>query len=158
MASGRLNLPNGFELASIGRRALAALIDAVVGAGIWYPFFHFWGKYNEQTSQYEVTGLPALGLFAATAAYWILAEWLLGGTFGKLLLSLRVVSLDGRECSLVQSVKRNLLRIIDFIVFYLIAFITARLSPLRQRLGDQWAGTIVVLHGREVSSSSALSQ
>lgn len=154
MVSDRIQLPSGLELASIGQRAIAALIDAVVAAGIWYPFFHFWGKYNEQTSQYEVTGFPALSLFAATAAYWIFTEWLFGGTIGKLLLGLRVVSVDGRKCSFTQSLKRNLLRIIDFIVFYLIAFITAKLTPLRQRLGDQWARTIVVQQKRELLSTS----
>ena len=35
-----ITLPDGWTLASIGRRALAAIIDlVVVGVGIWLPFF-----------------------------------------------------------------------------------------------------------------------
>ncbi|HVS74302.1 MAG TPA: RDD family protein [Candidatus Acidoferrales bacterium] len=132
-------------MASIGRRALAALVDAVFATGIWFSVFHYWSRYNPDTGQYVVSGLPAIGLFAVTAGYWILTEWLLGGTLGKLVFDLRVVSLKGKRCTLGQSVKRNVLRIVDFIFFYLVGYIVAKLNPLRQRLGDQWAGTIVIL-------------
>ena len=141
-----LSLPGNLELASLGRRALAALVDAVVGAGIWYPFFHTWGRYNSETGGYEVTGAPALALFALTAAYWILTEWIFSGTVGKLACGIRVVSIDGRKCSLSQSLKRNLLRLVDFFPFYLVGFLVAHFSPLSQRLGDQWAETGVILH------------
>lgn len=142
--SKTLDLPDGLQLGSIGYRVIAALFDAVVGAAIWYPFFHFWGHYNETENQYQVTGLPAVVMFLATAAYWILTEWVLGATVGKLICDLRVVSITGRRCSFRQSVKRNLLRTVDFFPLYLTGFVAAKLSPLRQRLGDQWAKTIVV--------------
>ena len=53
--SKTLDLPDGLQLGSIGYRVIAALFDAVVGAAIWYPFFHFWGHYNETENQYQVT-------------------------------------------------------------------------------------------------------
>jgi uncharacterized RDD family membrane protein YckC len=144
------NVPDGFELGSLRLRVIAALFDAFVGALIWYPFFYFWGHYNQTESQYQVAGLPALAMVLATAAYWILTEWFFGATIGKLICDLRVVSLTGKKCSLGQSVKRNLLRVVDFFPFYIIGFLAAKLSPLRQRLGDQWANTIVVRKGRKL--------
>ena len=143
-----LNVPNGLQLGPLGYRVVAALFDAVIGAVIWYPFFHFWGYYYEAEKQYQVKGLPALAMFFAIAAYWILSEWIFGATIGKLICDLRVVSVTGKRCSFGQSVKRNLLRIVDFFPFYLTGFIAAKLSPLRQRLGDQWAKTIVVKKDR----------
>ena len=137
-------MPEGFELGSLGLRVIAALFDAFVGILIWYPFFHFWGTYDANEHQYKVTGLPALAMLSATAAYWILTEWVLGATVGKLICDLRVVSVTGKKCSYEQAVKRNLLRILDFFPFYLTGFLAAKFSPLRQRLGDQWANTIVV--------------
>lgn len=97
-----------------------------------------------------LTGLPALVLFLATAAYWMIPEGFASATLGKLVCGLRVVGLDGQKITFLQSVQRNLLRIKDSFPFYLTGFIAARLSPLRQRLGDLWAKTIVV------SASSAV--
>ena len=137
-------VPSGFELGSFRLRVIAALFDAFVGALIWYPFFHFWGSYNKSKNQYNVTGLPALAMLFATAAYWILTELILGATVGKLICDLRVVSIKGKKCLFWQAVKRNLLRVVDFFPFYIPGFLAAKFSPLRQRLGDQWAKTIVV--------------
>jgi uncharacterized RDD family membrane protein YckC len=144
LAAQASTLPKGLELGPLGLRVMAALFDAFVGILIWYPFFHFWGYYNEAEHQYQVSGLPALAMFFATAAYWILTEWIFGATIGKLICDLRVVSLTGAKCSFGQSVKRNLVRTIDFFPFYLTGFLAAKFSPIRQRLGDQWAKTIVV--------------
>ena len=142
-------LPCGLQLGSMGYRVVAALFDLVVAGGICYPFFHLWGHYIEGENSYQVTGLPALGLMFSVWAYWVLTEWLFGATVGKLICDLRVVSLSGSKCSLGQSVKRNLLRAVDFFPFYLTGFVAAKLSPLNQRLGDQWAKTIVIRKDRK---------
>jgi uncharacterized RDD family membrane protein YckC len=152
MQTENIFLPEGEQIAPIGRRALAAVTDAVFCFGIWFLFIRFFGHYNDATGQYEVVGLPALCLFSATAAYWILQEWLWGRTLGKAMLDLRVVSLRGRPCSFSQSLKRNVLRILDFFGFYLVAYIAAKLNPWHQRLGDQWARTLVVWEKREVAA------
>jgi len=59
VAAPASSLPNGIELGSRGLRVIAALFDAFVGALMWYPFFHFWGHYNEAENQYQVTGSKA---------------------------------------------------------------------------------------------------
>jgi len=133
----------------MGYRVVAALFDLVVAGTICYPFFHFWGRYNETDNNYQVTGLPALALMFSTWAYWVLTEWLFGASVGKLICDLRVVSLAGQKCSLGQSIKRNVLRAVDFFPFYLTGFIAAKSNPLHQRLGDQWAKTLVVKKDRK---------
>jgi uncharacterized RDD family membrane protein YckC len=141
-----ITLPDGWTLASIGRRALAAIIDlVVVGVGIWLPFFVKWGHVDSWDHQYKVTGQPAFVLFFLAASYWIFTEWPFGATFGKLMCDLRVVSIKGTKCKFTQSLQRNLARALDVVGFYLVGYMAAKFSPLRQRLGDQWARTIVIV-------------
>ena len=98
---------------------------------------------NDGTDKVLV-GTPALLLLAATAAFWIVPEWLAGATLGKWLFRIRVTSLEGQDITLTQSLKRNLLRLVDFFPFYLTGFLLVALTPSHQRLGDLWAKTIVV--------------
>jgi uncharacterized RDD family membrane protein YckC len=67
-----------------------------------------------------------------------------GATLGKMLLRLRVVKTDGTPISRSESIIRNLLRIIDGLFYYLVGAILIWNSPLRQRLGDRAAKTVVV--------------
>ena len=151
--TSRAYLPSGLELATIGRRTFAAIIDAaIIGTGLWFPVFRLWGEYDEAAGKYEVKGIPAIALFGLSVAYFLLLEWLWAGTLGKRLLDMQVVSLKGIRCSFTQSLKCNMLRPLDFIFFYLVGFIAAKLSPLGQRLGDQWAGTVVVLRKQDAFS------
>jgi len=140
------NLPDGLQLGSKGYRIIAALFDLFVVGVICYPFFHFWGQYREVGTGYQVnvSGLPALATMFSVWIYWVLTEWLFGASVGKLICDLRVVTLRGEKCSLEQSARRNLLRAVDFFPFFLIVFIAAKVRPLRQRVGDEWAKTIVV--------------
>ncbi len=97
-----------------------------------------------------------LSFFALSYLYFLAFEWLnRGRTPGKMLLGLRVVSLDGTALDRFQVALRNLLRIADMFPFqsilftqlpsYLVggvcAFATGRSF---QRLGDLAAGTIVI--------------
>jgi hypothetical protein len=47
--------------------------------------------------------------------------------------------------SLYQSIVRNLMRVVDFLpLFYGVAAVASLMSPLRKRLGDVVAGTVVI--------------
>lgn len=133
-------------------RVLAAIIDSLLVFLLWYYFIEIWGHAETAGSLTSATvggnkvvsGAPAAMLFLLTALYWMIPEWILGGTLGKLALGLRVKTLEGRSISFGQSFKRNLLRLLDFFPFYLTGFLVAKLTPNHQRLGDLWAQTIVV--------------
>ena len=59
-------------------------------------------------------------------------------------MKLQVVKLNGTAYSLLDSIKRRICDCIDFALLGLPAFIIANNTSLRQRLGDLWAGTVVV--------------
>lgn len=125
------------------RRGLAANFDAViVFCGLLYAAGRWGVELPNGTRGWH--GLGATAVMCLVAAYWILPEWWFGATLGKLIFGIRVVSASAGGIALLQSLKRNVLRPIDFTFFYLTGFIVAMLNPRRQRLGDHWARTIVV--------------
>jgi uncharacterized RDD family membrane protein YckC len=124
-------------------RSLAAILDISIVSILCDFVIQTWGTPTSEGLK-TLTGLPALLLMAAAAAYWILPEWLAGATFGKWACDLRVVSMNGNKISFSQSLKRNVLRLVDFIGGYLVGFIAAKLTPNHQRLGDLWARTVVM--------------
>jgi uncharacterized RDD family membrane protein YckC len=68
-----------------------------------------------------------------------------GQTLGKKLFGIKVVKDNGEECTIVASVVRNLLRIIDYLPFYyVLGFIVMAATDKRQRLGDLASSTVVV--------------
>ena len=91
-----------------------------------------------------------ISLFLIFAGYFILFEWLWNGqTPGKRWLKLRVIRDDGRPLTLWEAIARNLLRIADaapgFVLpVYSVGLIVIFLSGRDQRLGDMFAGTVVV--------------
>jgi len=127
------------QYVGVGPRFLAILIDSiiigVVGAILGVIF------QNSPGLSGGVTGLLAL-------AYFIVLEATQGATLGKMALGLRVTRTDGAPISWTESIIRNLLRIIDGLFVYLIGAILIWTSPLKQRLGDRVAKTVVVRRPR----------
>ena len=127
------------QYVGVGPRFLALLIDAiiigVVGVILGVIFR------NSPGLSGGVTGLLAL-------AYFIVLEATQGATLGKMALGLRVTRTDGAPISWTESIIRNLLRIIDGLFVYLVGAILIWTSPLKQRLGDRVAKTVVVRRPR----------
>jgi len=68
-----------------------------------------------------------------------------GQTPGKRALSLRVVDARGLPLSVHQALVRNIVRVVDFApMFYGVGAAASMLDPLRRRLGDIVAGTLVI--------------
>lgn len=134
------------QIAPLGIRAVAAIIDLLVLAVLWTVFGIFAGNPPASGYGFNIEGLPALAGFAATFAYYAVTDVLWGGTPGKMLTALRVVDADtGERIDWSKSIIRNLLRIVDAIpTLYLVGFLFALSSPKSQRLGDRVARTVVV--------------
>jgi uncharacterized RDD family membrane protein YckC len=79
-------------------------------------------------------------------AYTALAEALFARTLGKAIFGLRVANLDGTRVTARAAVVRNVLRIVD-LTLALFPLVMVFFLPLRQRLGDVAAGTLVVRSG-----------
>lgn len=155
-------VPLAFALASIGNRFLAVAIDHFIQyltilITIWI-FFSISGIGDAVRSPDTllsdapkwVIALLIIVLFLLFTGYFIFFEWLWNGqTPGKRLMKLRVIREDGRPLTLWEAVARNLLRLFDtfpgFILpVYSIGLITIFMSRRDQRLGDLFAGTVVV--------------
>lgn len=154
-------VPLAFALASIGNRFLAVAIDHVIQYLL--IFIAAWIFVTITNVGSDISALDRLGempkwtiaimiivMFLIFASYFVLFEWLWNGqTPGKRLLKLRVIREDGRPITLWESIARNLLRIFDavpgFVVpVYSIGLITIFLSSRDQRVGDLFAGTVVI--------------
>jgi uncharacterized membrane protein SpoIIM required for sporulation/uncharacterized RDD family membrane protein YckC len=135
------------EIAGVGSRALAALIDMLVLVGSALGVFIVLAI----VAGFGVTigsiggALLMLGGFAVWTGYFILFEGLRQGqTPGKRMVGIRVVSDTGNAVSLSAAAARNLLRIADFLPPpYLIGTLLVALHPRGKRLGDMVAGTVV---------------
>lgn len=113
------------KLANLGIRTVAAILDSAVMFVAWYAAIKMWGEVEPHSrgvlslsfGDTTLTGTPAFLLVLATAAFWILPEWLLGATLGKLACGLRATTLTGGAISFGQALKRNVLRIFDCLPF-----------------------------------------
>ena len=76
-----------------------------------------------------------------------LLEWVGGTSVGKFLFKVQVVSMDGGPLTPKQALVRNLARFVDNLILFPAGVLALLDSPLRQRLGDKWAKTIVVKAG-----------
>jgi uncharacterized RDD family membrane protein YckC len=87
----------------------------------------------------QLWSLVSIGVYLC---YTTGAELLFARSLGKLLFGLRVADLDGNRPRPEAVVARNLLRVIDVTLLFPLAMVI--FSPLRQRVGDLAAGTIVI--------------
>jgi len=77
--------------------------------------------------------------------YLIVAEAAWGQTLGKKLFGIKVMMQDGRKCTVLGAILRNVFRIVDMIFGgYLLAIIMMTITPKRQRIGDLIAKTVVI--------------
>lgn len=153
-----------FALASIGNRFLAVAVDhfiqyllIFIAALAFYNLSAFGESVKEFGAGAILEEMPKwtiailiIVIFLIFAGYFILFEWLWNGqTPGKRLLKLRVIRIDGRPITLWEAMARNLLRIFDavpgFVLpVYSIGLIAIFVSCRDQRIGDVFAGTVVV--------------
>jgi uncharacterized RDD family membrane protein YckC len=127
----------------VGRRFVAIFIDGLIALVWTYPFLDI--QRSPGYFRAELNGFPFLAVFVIWLAYFTVMEGLFGATVGKFATGIRVRRPDGRPIDFGASLKRNLARIIDSLPFlYLVGAILVWTSPMRQRLGDRWASTVVV--------------
>ncbi len=129
-------------LVGVGWRFAATLVDGIIFVILGYILALFSG--GTTADGFALTGAPALLWLLIGLAYYVVMEAMSGATVGKLACGLRVLKTDGSPCDWQASLVRNLLRIVDALVFYLVAAILVWTSPQRQRLGDRVGETVVV--------------
>jgi len=150
-----VTVPAATRYPGVGPRAVATIVDGVVGLFvIGIPVALVFGKHttvrsgHNVSASYSVTSTTGLALWILLViAYYAIFEWWIGATPGKLLLGLRVRSLDGTRPTLRAATIRNAMRVVDafpYFIPYLVAAITVWSDETdRQRLGDRAAKTVV---------------
>jgi uncharacterized RDD family membrane protein YckC len=131
-----------------GRRILATIVDGLVFGLLYAVMALLFGTVTSVGAANwsgSLPALPSLLYVVIIALYYILLEGYLGQTVGKMVLGIKVVREDNGELpGLGGAAIRTLLRIVDGLFSYLVAFITVLISGKNQRLGDMAAHTLVV--------------
>ena len=137
-----------FEIAGIGSRALAALIDMAILLGVLIAgalLLALLARIGVRLGPWAAAVLLIAG-FTLWYGYFTFFEGLRAGqTPGKRATGIRVVRDTGHPVTLAAAATRNLVRIADFLPPpYLLGTLLVALHPRAKRLGDMVAGTVVV--------------
>lgn len=138
------NVQFHYSLAGLGSRGAAAGIDFMVLVVVATVLAMIGGTLSVVSGAAGTAAsilLPAMFWFG----YGPIAEWRGGQTLGKRLLGLRVVAESGQALTLSQALVRNLLWPVDILPgLGLVAAISAMVGARPRRIGDWFAGTMVV--------------
>ena len=142
------------ELANVGSRTLAILIDVGLGFLVLFIVYALTLLFARNIADDWLTRLSAnalkivffLLIFGFQWCYFNLFEWLWNGqTPGKRLLHLRVIKVDGSPVSWIDVLLRNLSRPVDTLgPMGLIGLLMIFVSRKAQRLGDLMGRTLVI--------------
>jgi uncharacterized RDD family membrane protein YckC len=92
-----------------------------------------------------ITDPLCVGFLAMMILYFVFLEGLLGFTFGKWIIGLRVQRAGNGKPGLGKALLRNVLRIVDGLpAFSILGIVLILTSAERARLGDRIAGTRVI--------------
>jgi len=138
------------EAADFGIRFAARLVDylpVIVTAGMSVAIASFVAM-TPVPAEEEGAGARfamRIGAVVATILYHAFSESIGGASLGKRLFGLEVVGEDLRPATLLQGWKRSLAFLVDGFFFGMVGYNAMKKSPIRQRIGDGWAKTRVVL-------------
>lgn len=159
------NVVINFTAASVGERILAFLTDTIIQ--IAYAITVFYGIFSllqlgnliKNWDNWSRIALIIL-FFIPIIFYSILLETIFEGqTFGKRLLKIKVVKIDGYQASFGDYLIRWLFRLIDiFSNSGILALISIVITDKSQRLGDISAGTSVISLKNNISINSTILQ
>jgi len=150
------NVTIEYETAGVGERILSALVDYLILFA--YAFLVLLGYFA--ASSYLKNYAAAFFILAALPAilYDLICETAMDGqSFGKKLIGIKVVKLDGSQPSLGSYLLRWILRIVDIsLLGGTVAVLTILLNGRGQRLGDIAAGTTVIRLKQAVTMSDTI--
>ncbi|MGK7395810.1 MAG: RDD family protein [Candidatus Cyclobacteriaceae bacterium M3_2C_046] len=146
------NVQIDFQIASLGDRILAFLIDAGIQfLYIMIMIIMFSSIIPSLEQQVETFILVLILLMLPVMFYHLLFEIFMNGqSIGKKQMKIKVVKLDGSQPSIGSYLLRWIFRIIDSFFYYGVAMLIISTRGKGQRLGDIVAGTTVIKMARTV--------
>ena len=147
-----------FSEAGIGSRSLAFLIDLVARIGLLYAVLFAMGAAGLVIDETVVVVVLAATTFGIVLAYPVVCETVWNGrTPGKMLVGLRVVTIEGAPVRFRHAAIRSALGLVDFVIGAgAVAIVSALATRHSQRLGDLAAGTIVIRERHAAASSQPI--
>jgi uncharacterized RDD family membrane protein YckC len=135
-----------FSEAGLGSRSLAFLVDLGVRAALLYAVLFVLGAAGFVLDETVIVVALAAAGFAIVLVYPVVWETIWNGrTPGKMLIGLRVVTVEGAPVRFRHAAIRSGLGLVDFLVGAgAVAILTVLVTRRNQRLGDLAAGTIVL--------------
>ncbi len=149
-----------YDIAGIGSRFLAALIDHIIIAVVLslscIGLSLAASSLNLGLDEGLIVGLFGLGMYLSLCAYHIFFETLWNGqTPGKRMIGLRMVRVGGRPIGFVGSAVRNIIRLADFLpILYGLGVMVMFIDKRSRRLGDIAAGCLAVRERTAVTLES----
>src|SRR5215470_18112973 len=144
-----------YDIAGVGSRGAAVLIDSIIEVVVLVVLAVAFGGglavFNSVLGESDqlsalVVAVFILAFFVVSVGYFMVFEIIWSGqTPGKRIVGVRVLRENGYPIRPVDSVVRNLVRIVDALPFgYAVGVLTMLFNARSKRLGDFAAGTIVV--------------
>ncbi|MEO6524732.1 MAG: RDD family protein [Mucilaginibacter sp.] len=148
------NIDIDYEVAGLGERVLARIVDMGVFIGITYALYFICIIVFLSTFQSLQTGgsipvaLIVVGVvYAIVAAFYDLVceVFFNGQSIGKYAIKIKVVDISGSRPTMGQFLLRWVFRLVDFgLTLGIGALISVAVSEKKQRIGDLVAGTTLV--------------
>jgi len=136
-----------FPIASVGERIVASIIDFLIMIGYFIAIFFLFMWLLDATEGTDLYFPVAYGVifFLPIFFYHLLCETFLNGqSFGKKIMKMRVVKLDGSQAGIGSFFLRWILAPIDYFLYGAVGIVTMIINGKGQRLGDLAAHTTVV--------------
>ena len=149
------NVDIEYEVASIGDRILATLLDYL----FFIAYFLLVLLFASITSWALFKSIAILSILALPILFYDLVceVFFQGKSFGKMIMKIKVVMLNGTQANFGAYLLRWLLRIIDTRLFGgAIALIAILINGKGQRIGDMAAGTTVIKTKQKVQLSDTI--
>lgn len=137
----------GYQVAGLGTRAIAQLLDLLIVFGILVALSLAAGGAAALTDNAIVADLILIigGFITVFGYFWVSEAMWSGQTLGKKAFRLRAVGDRGEPLTFLQAGIRNIVRIVDFLPYgYGVGVVVLFINGKGKRLGDLAAGTIVV--------------
>ena len=136
-----------YPIASVGERIVASIIDFLIMIGYFIAIFFLFMWLLDVTDGTDLYFPVAYGVifFLPIFFYHLLCETFLNGqSFGKKIMKMRVVKLDGSQAGIGSFFLRWILAPIDYFLYGAVGIVTMIINGKGQRLGDLAAHTTVV--------------
>ena len=137
-----------YELASIGIRWLATIIDLIILGVLGTLLIMFIGIFLSTTAA-AVISTVIIGLY-----HFFIESFNFGQSIGKKMLNLNVVNLKGQNPSIYQCFLRWIFRMVDITLsFGMLGSLFMLSSDRNQRIGDHFAHTTVIKNKKKQFTS-----